>query len=304
MGQTGVGKSSLINSLFEVSLETHDFKPCTKQPEKHISRTEDGFEFWFWDMPGIGESSDADSRYIEMYKEKIKESDILLWAIHADSRSVTFDVNCIWGLLESMEADERSRFFSKITFVITKADTVVMDPWLAQIDNGHAVFVPSEKTQTLLDSKGIYFAEELIDPFAEFLTVSTFIKDPSETEGVGQELEKLSFLKRRALYKGRLTKEVHDCLKKDYPSMSGILSRLLKNSSVAYCSSRIKFNLPKLMTMIADKVEGPASARFKHFIGSRNMNSVPTARLRCFSNLIVIKKASGEIVFDINSVDL
>src|SRR5690349_13141358 len=90
MGQTGVGKSSLINALFNTNLKTNDTQPETKIPEKHIEKTRNGHEIWFWDMPGIGESSSADSRYINEYRQKILEADVALWLCHADSRSVTF----------------------------------------------------------------------------------------------------------------------------------------------------------------------------------------------------------------------
>jgi hypothetical protein len=56
--------------------------------------------------------------------------------------------------------------------------------------------------------------------------------------------------------------------------------------------------------MIADKIEGPASARFKHFVGSTKMNSVSINKVKNFSNLIVVKGDNSEIVFDINAVNL
>ncbi len=304
MGQTGVGKSSLINSLFNVSFETHDFKPCTKEPEKHILRTDDGFELWFWDMPGIGESSEADSEYIEMYKAKIRDSDVLIWAVHSDSRSVTFEVDSLWRLVRSMPEDERGNFISKTAFILTKADTVVLDPWIAQVDGKNAIFAPSAKTQELLESKADYFAEKLMSPFNEYLILRTFIKDPAETDGIEPEIGNLRLGRRSVSYKGRLTRQDHDTLKERYPNLSGILARLLKNSGVAYCSSRIRFNLPKVMTMIADRIEGPASARFKHFVSKANMNLVSVDRVKSFSNLIIIDKSSTDILFDVSGVKI
>ena len=78
MGQTGVGKSSLINALFGTKLKTNDIQPETKFPEKHVERSRDGHEIWFWDMPGIGESSSADAEYLSSYQQKIMEADVAL----------------------------------------------------------------------------------------------------------------------------------------------------------------------------------------------------------------------------------
>ncbi len=99
MGQTGVGKSSLLNALFNTKLKTDPIRPCTKEIEQLSVKGNSGHELLFYDLPGIGESEEADKQYLEQYSEKLKESDVVLWAIHADSRSVAFDVASLDKLL-------------------------------------------------------------------------------------------------------------------------------------------------------------------------------------------------------------
>src|SRR5687767_9908288 len=91
MGQTGVGKSSLLNALFDVSLQVGDVRPTTMEPLPVEVRGPSGRPLVFWDMPGIGESAAADARYLELYRRRLLDSDVVLWALHADIRSTTTD---------------------------------------------------------------------------------------------------------------------------------------------------------------------------------------------------------------------
>jgi energy-coupling factor transporter ATP-binding protein EcfA2 len=102
MGQTGVGKSTLINRLFGTNLKTDPVKPCTKEVERVVVKSKDGSELWFYDMPGIGEAADVDADYLNEYRRILLESDIAMWAIHADMRSVTFDQ---WALDQIIGSD-------------------------------------------------------------------------------------------------------------------------------------------------------------------------------------------------------
>lgn len=51
LGQTGYGKSSLINALFGTNLKTDPVKPCTKKVEKIEVKNDKGDCLWFY---GIG----------------------------------------------------------------------------------------------------------------------------------------------------------------------------------------------------------------------------------------------------------
>jgi len=84
-GDSGVGKSSLINSLFGVNVcQTSDVKEGTKEPQKVESD-----EITIIDFPGIGHEGESQEKYIRMYLEWLKKEniDLILWVIKADDRS-------------------------------------------------------------------------------------------------------------------------------------------------------------------------------------------------------------------------
>ena len=95
MGQTGVGKTSLINALFNTKLRVDAVRPTTKEIERVTIKNAKGHTIIFCDMPGIGESEHADSVYLAEYRKQLLESDIVIWAIHADNRATVFDVQTI-----------------------------------------------------------------------------------------------------------------------------------------------------------------------------------------------------------------
>ena len=58
-GQTGVGKSSLLNALFDLTLETSDSEPCTKEP-MYVDLYSNSQTLRFIDIPGWGEQQIID----------------------------------------------------------------------------------------------------------------------------------------------------------------------------------------------------------------------------------------------------
>src|SRR5437762_1081898 len=130
MGPTGVGKSSLLNALFNAQLQTGAVRPTTLKPQKIVVRGVNGHELIFWDLPGIGESEDADAHYLQLYRQHVMDSDVVLWAINADNHSTTFDVGALRKLLGNLPEAEQSLLMSRMTFVLTKADLLTPPPWI------------------------------------------------------------------------------------------------------------------------------------------------------------------------------
>lgn len=118
MGKTGAGKSSLCNALFQQPVcLTHDLTACTREPRR-IVLTVGERGMTLVDLPGVGETPEYDEEYQTLYRSLLNELDLIIWALRADDRARTTDINTYRALIEY--GAEPSRFL----FVLTQADRV------------------------------------------------------------------------------------------------------------------------------------------------------------------------------------
>lgn len=93
-GKTGCGKTSTINSLWNLELATGRVVSCTKFPA--VMRITDEFDgrkitFNLVDLPGIAESMEANSVYRKFYYKYISKATVLLCLSQADRRAYKQD---------------------------------------------------------------------------------------------------------------------------------------------------------------------------------------------------------------------
>lgn len=99
IGQTGYGKSSLINKLINKDVfETSDYQSCTKILQSaefflnHSKKDETvSYVLSFVDLPGIGENDKEDEKYLQWYKDYINEAAVIVYLFRADKRDHTQD---------------------------------------------------------------------------------------------------------------------------------------------------------------------------------------------------------------------
>ena len=299
MGQTGVGKSSLLNALFNTKLKTDPIRPCTKEIEQLSVKGNSGHELLFYDLPGIGESEEADKQYLEQYSEKLKESDVVLWAIHADSRSVAFDVASLDKLLSFSDEDLKSKLISKITFVLTKADLITPPPWIFGKTGDKGLFAPQKPTQHILEEKASYYQEVLLSHYSKLIVSQTYNDDKFQIDN-----EHFYYDDYTVSYRGFISKKELDDFKSKYPKHKDVFDRLYDNYQVIPCSSLFKFNLSQLMLVIINKLGKEAINRFKKFTDNTVLNELPLSKAKEYCNIVVVDAKSGRKVFDLTKTKI
>jgi uncharacterized protein len=269
MGQTGVGKSTLLNALFNINLPVGDDLPGTQEVIPSTLKNERGHTLILYDMPGIGESEHLDVDLLISYREYLLKSDVVLWVIQADTRAVTFDAQALASLLKNTDSEQYSQLINKITFVLTKADLLLDVPWVITYTDKFASLRPTSMTRSRLEKKARYYWEKLIPPYERFMVSRTYSDGQFTLQNHGFEYDEFNIS-----YKGVFTAEKAEELKRNYPQYNDVFDRLRFNHSVIPCSARFKYNLVELMVAIRNKLLLEAHEGFKQAVDIDSLNQM------------------------------
>jgi len=299
MGQTGVGKSSLLNALFNTDLKTDPVRPCTKEIEKVEAINEKGFKMWFFDLPGIGESDMADKGYMEKYIAQINQSDIIIWALHADNRSVTFDLKALKQLMSLLRPADQKRFINNLTIVLTKADVLYNPSWVFGLMNDtDGIFHVPGALQEIFEQKSQYYQETFLKPFEAYLESVTY-NDSNCTINT----DVLWSDKEQVFFKGIFNESYLNQFISKYPEHTDIFRRLYANQKVICLSSYFRYNLNELLRVISDKLSGEAAIRIGNFLTQRKLNQVLLDNVKASSNLVIYDLRKRKTVFDLSTIN-
>jgi small GTP-binding protein len=127
VGETGVGKSTTINALFNSGLEMSHAKACT-QNEIEIEVEAAGGLLRIVDLPGLGEDLDADKRHMETYARVLPEVDLVLWILKADNRAMTHIQAVARRLARAKHLDPK-----RLVLAINQVDLLQPGAWDASI---------------------------------------------------------------------------------------------------------------------------------------------------------------------------
>lgn len=295
MGQAGVGKSSLLNALFGTDLTVGDVKPVPEKPQAVTVAGNSGHHLTFWDMPGIGESPATDPAYAAMYVEKLAEADVVIWAVHADSRSAAYDAERLRLLLAGADDEERRHVMSKLTVVLTKADTLTPPPWIFDMRGRHGTFVPSAQLAGRLAAKAAYFERALLEPWDDVLTATTY-----DTGGFTPADDRLASDGHAVRYRGHFSQAVCDAYRAAHPEHAEVFQRLRDNHRVLPCSALFRFNLAPLLVTVVSKLGPTAIFRFQRLLDDVTaLGGVPVADMRGFGNFMIWDGVRGVTAFDL-----
>jgi hypothetical protein len=299
MGATGVGKSSLYNALFGTNLATGDIGPVTLEPQLvRVPDTDN--ELLFWDLPGFGESAVADRGYLGLYQEKLLAADVVLWAVHADNRAVTYDLMCLERLLDGVPADQRAGLFNKITFVLSKVDLLHPPPWIYDLTGDRGVFVPGNRLAARLAEKERYVERVFLAPRAELLTATTYNDGDFTVTDANLSVDEYA-----VRYRGYFSAAVYEQYLARFPAHAATFGRLRDNHRVHSSSSRFRFNLLPVLIVLVNRLGFGAVTRFQKVLGSpERLTFVPADVMRTFGNLVIWDGTRDRKLFDLQDFPL
>jgi predicted GTPase len=121
LGKRGVGKSSTMNRLFALDLDTDPARECTTRPSAHRLgiRLEDHAEWRIVDMPGIAANLGTASRYRRHYRRWLAGADVVVWITQADVRAYRQD-QLFWREYARFVAPE-----ARLVLAVSKFDTQI-----------------------------------------------------------------------------------------------------------------------------------------------------------------------------------
>lgn len=170
-GNSGVGKSSLCNALFGQDVaKIGDVEACTKKPQEVLIGNNGGKSgIILVDVPGIGESSERQEEYIELYKNIIPELDLILWLIKADDRSYASSIDDYNAMFAGEDAPP-------VVFVITQTDkTNDTDDWEREI------YRPGKAQEANIANKESDISSRFNVPPQNIISIAIQVKDKKLT---------------------------------------------------------------------------------------------------------------------------
>lgn len=295
MGQTGVGKSSLINALFGTNLPTDPVRPGTINICPYETHGKNNHSVIFYDFPGIGETAQNGKEWIPKYREYLRESDVAIWAVVADTRSFMLDQMALEELMDKEKPEEKTALLSKIVFALTKIDhlTHPRDPihWLAAKapnSKDDIILVPDATLTKLIKQKEAYFETTFMEHFKSFITAQTYHKGRFKVDISGMHCKDGI-----VYYNHYVDEEKREEWSKRYPEHAEVFRRLRESCSIIPCSALFQYNLDLLMNVIIAKLDARSTGRFGGFVEQKPMDRIPHLDVKRLINIIFLDAYEG-----------
>jgi uncharacterized protein len=109
IGKSGVGKSSTINSLFNLTEKVSHVDAGTLEEAERTVTLSNGVPLTIVDMPGLGEDLDRDREYEAIYKRILPQSDLVLYVVQADLKALSMDQRILRDIVSPIMRDFKDR---------------------------------------------------------------------------------------------------------------------------------------------------------------------------------------------------
>ncbi len=113
LGKTGIGKSSLINRLFDLNMSINAVEECTKNVVGTWVRNENGKlpfscdSVMVMDTPGISAALENDEFYIPFYHHVLSLADCVVWVVQGNTRADRADQEMLLRLKPFIRPETR-----------------------------------------------------------------------------------------------------------------------------------------------------------------------------------------------------
>lgn len=162
IGQSGVGKSTTLNSVFGLKNYTSDVAEGTTDIEEKKFEMRDGFSLSIYDMPGIGYDVDKDAEYERMYAKILPDCDVIVYIINAHSKDIGEDCRILREVV--LPVCNTNQIKDNLILAFNKIDTIgeMQDPNDPELRWNTRDNLPTEKLKKAIKAKLSDLTDKLI----------------------------------------------------------------------------------------------------------------------------------------------
>lgn len=157
IGQTGVGKTSTINALFNTNLPVSHFGSCTQSAESVVVTTPKG-TIELIDMPGLWAGEAESIKHWKTYREVLPTVDSAIWIVSAGDRALEGMQNALRIISDFSDSD----IINHIVFGVNKSEHMHPEDW------NNLANLPSEEQEKNLEEFCITVKKAINEKFPDW----------------------------------------------------------------------------------------------------------------------------------------
>jgi small GTP-binding protein len=155
IGETGVGKSSTLNALFNAGVPIDHVHPCTQEAIEYqmvIVNEIEGAKgpIRIFDMPGLGQDLASDEIHTQTYSRVLSMCDVALWILDATTRTLSQTQSALQGVVKNA-----MQGLDRLVIGLNKVDRIEPGKWNIKGN------VPNKEQQEIIRARTLDVCERL-----------------------------------------------------------------------------------------------------------------------------------------------